>query len=71
MVSVRLIAYENIIGFSLEDLKDYNKIFYSPIEVFEDNTSNNVIFDELCSKYKIEIGKLFNPVIKLEFTKNE
>ena len=67
MKKVQLIAYTNRQGFSLEDLKDYNEIFYSPMEIFDDSVSNDFVLQQMCKKYKTEIDKLFNPkiIIKL------
>ena len=67
MKKVQLIAYVNRQGFDLEDLKDYGEIFYSPVEVFDDNTSDNYIIVCLENKYKDETGKLFNPKIEIKF----
>ena len=67
MKKVQLIAYTNRIGFSLEDLKDYNEIFYSPVEFFDDGVSDDFVLEQMCEKYKTEIDKLFNPKIKIEF----
>ena len=67
MKKVQLIAYTNRQGFSLEDLKDYNEIFYSPIEFFNDNVSDDFVLNEMCKKYKTEIEKLVSPKIKLKF----
>ena len=67
MKKVQLIAYVNRQGFDLEDLKDYDEIFYSPVEVFDDNTSDKYIVVCLENKYKDEVGKLFNPKIEIKF----
>ncbi|MBE6663637.1 MAG: hypothetical protein E7602_03935 [Ruminococcaceae bacterium] len=67
MKTVQLIAYTNRIGFSLEDLKDYNEIFYSPVESFDNGASDDFVLEQMCEKYKTEIDKLYNPKIKIKF----
>ena len=67
MKKIQLIAYENIIGVSASELQYIDGIFKSPIELFDESRSNYSIANEMIDKYKLEISKLFNPSIQINF----
>ena len=67
MKAVKLIAYEKIVGVEFEDLQNLNALFASPIEYFESSLTDTQICEYLEKKYAVNISKLFNPIIRLEF----
>ena len=67
MKKVKLVAYENIRGVAFEDLDKLNAAFCSSVEVFDDSETDMRILSALQTKYKASIGKLYNPVVKLDF----
>ena len=68
MKKARLIVFQNIIGAkSVEDLKSLDAYYESPYEIFDEQLSNNEIFEILESKYCSYYANMFNPNFKVEF----
>ena len=67
MKKVQLIAYQNIVGILEEDLPKLNGVFCSEVEYFDLSETNDSIMEKLQQKYKSQIDKLYNPILKLKF----
>ena len=68
MKIARIIAREQIIGFENDfDLEALNGIFKSPFHKFEEDKSHMQIFEYLENLYMVEINKLYNSELTLEY----
>ena len=68
MKTAKLIVFENINGIdSIQDLKNLDSYYESPFCEFNDDLSDNKIFEFLKERYALNFSSMFSPNFKVQF----